>query len=206
LAEQVRSGEGAAGMRRTLVGAMASLATLGMAVMAVAVLAGGPILGFLFGSEFEPVGPTFVLLTAGLAWYITTYPAAYALIALGDNASYMRGALAAGLAGLGLDLALIPPFGGIGAGAASTTAFALAAAVWTWHLGLLTGESLRRYLPSLGAVAVGSLIAILALIEESLRIPAFVGLASMALGMSASLVSDRRRLGLGRSAGEDVRP
>jgi O-antigen/teichoic acid export membrane protein len=206
LARQVRSGEGAAGMRRTLVGAMASLATLGVAVMAVAVLAGGPILGFLFGSEFKPVGPTFVLLTAGLAWYITTYPAAYALIALGDNASYMRGALAAGLAGLGLDLALIPPFGGIGAGAASATAFALAAAVWTWHLGLLTGESLRRYLPSLGAVAAGSLIAILALIDESLRIPAFVGLASMALGMSASLVSDRRRLGLGRSAGEDVRP
>jgi O-antigen/teichoic acid export membrane protein len=204
-AGQVRSGEGAPGMRKTLVGAMAALATLGMTVMAVAVLAGGPILGFLFGSEFEPVGPTFVLLTAGLAWYITTYPAAYALLALGDNASYMRGALAAGVTGLALDLALIPPFGIIGAGAASATAFALAAAVWTWHLGLLTGEALRRYLPSLGAVAAGSLVAVLALIEESLRIPAFFVIACMGLAMFASAASDIRRLGLGRPMGEDVR-
>jgi O-antigen/teichoic acid export membrane protein len=189
-----------------LVGAMVSLATLGMAVLAAAVLAGGPILGFLFGSEFEPVGPTFVLLTAGLAWYITTYPAAYALLALGDNAGYMRGALAAGLAGLALDLALIPPLGTIGAGAASATAFVLAAVVWTWRLGLLTGESLRRYLPTLVAVATGSLVAILALIEESLRIPAFVVIACMGLAMLASAASDIRRLGRWRSAGEDVRP
>jgi O-antigen/teichoic acid export membrane protein len=206
MAGEVRAGEGAAGMRRMLVGAMVSLATLGMAVLAAAVLAGGPILGFLFGSEFEPVGPTFVLLTAGLAWYITTYPAAYALLALGDNAGYMRGALAAGLTGLALDLALIPPFGTIGAGAASAAAFALAAVVWTWRLGLLTGESLRRYLPTLVAVATGSLVAILALIEESLRIPAFVVIACMGLAMLASAASDIRRLSPWHSAGEDVRP
>jgi O-antigen/teichoic acid export membrane protein len=202
MAGRVRAGEGAAGMRRMLAGAMAPLATLGVAIMAAAVLAGRPLLGLLFGSEYETVGPTFVLLTAGLAWYITTYPAAYALVALGRNASYMRGALAAGLAGLGLDLALIPPFGSIGAGAASATAFVLAAAVWTWHLGLLTEEPLRRYLPSLGAVGVGSFVAILALIDESLRVPAFVVLASMVLAMSASAVLDIRRLVLGRSAGD----
>jgi O-antigen/teichoic acid export membrane protein len=206
MAGEVRAGEGAAGMRRMLVSAIVPLATLGLAIMAAAVLAGGPILGFLFGSEFEPVGPTLVLLTAGLAWYVTTYPAAYALLALGDNASYMRGALAAGLAGLALDLALIPPFGNIGAGAASATAFALAAAVWTWRLGLLTGGSLRRYLPSLGAVAAGSLVAILALLEESLRIPAFFVITCIALAMLASAASDIRRLRPGRSAGEDVRP
>jgi O-antigen/teichoic acid export membrane protein len=206
MAGEVRTGAGAEGVRRMLKGAMAPLATLGLAIMAVAVVAGGPILGFLFGSEFEPVGPTFVLLTAGLAWYITAYPAAYALLALGDNASYMRGALAAGLAGLALDLALIPPFGSIGAGAASATAFVLAAAVWTWRLGLLKGESLRRYLPSLGALAAGSLVAVLALIEESLRIPAFVIIGATALAMAAFAASDVRRLGLGRATGEDVRP
>jgi O-antigen/teichoic acid export membrane protein len=205
MAGQVRAGEGAAGMRRMLLGAMVSLGTFGMAILAAAVLAGGPILGFLFGSEFEPVGPTFVLLTAGLAWYVTTYPAAYALLALGDNSSYMRGALAAGLAGLALDLALIPPFGITGAGAASATAFVLAGAVWTWHLGLLTGEALRRYLPILGAVATGSLVAILALIEESLRIPAFVVIICVGLAMFASAASDIRRLSLGRSVGEDMR-
>jgi O-antigen/teichoic acid export membrane protein len=203
MAGEVRAGQGAEGVRRMLVGAMAPLATLGLAIMAAAVVAGGPILGFLFGSEFESVGPTFVLLTAGLAWYIATYPAAYALLALGDNASYMHGALAAGLAGLGLDLALIPPFGSIGAGVASATAFVLAAGLWTWYLGLLTRESLRRCLLSLGAVAAGSFAAILALIEESLRIPAFVVIAFMGLAMLASAVYDLRRVGLGRSAGED---
>jgi O-antigen/teichoic acid export membrane protein len=203
MAEEVRAGDGADGVRRMLKRAMAPLATLGLVIMAAAVVAGGPILGFLFGSEFEPVGPTLVLLTAGLAWYITTYPAAYALLALGDNASYMRGALAAGAAGLALGLALIPPFGSIGAGTASATAFVLAAAVWSWRLGLLSRESLRHYLPSLGTVAAGSVAAVLALIEESLRIPAFVAIASMGLAMSAAAASDLRRLGLGRSVGED---
>jgi O-antigen/teichoic acid export membrane protein len=203
MAGEVRAGDGADGVRRMLKRAMAPLATLGLVIMAAAVVAGGPILGFLFGSEFEPVGPTFVLLTAGLAWYITTYPAAYALLALGDNASYMRGALAAGAAGLALDLILIPPFGSIGAGAASATAFVLAAAVWTWRLGLLSRESLRHYLPSLGAVAAGSVAAVLALIEESLRVPAFVAIASMGLAMSASAASEVRRLALGRSVGDD---
>jgi O-antigen/teichoic acid export membrane protein len=206
MAGEVRAGEGAEGLRRMLRRAMAPLATLGLAIMAAAVAAGGPILGFLFGPEFEAVGPTFVLLTAGLTWYITTYPAAYALLALGDNTSYMRGALAAGAAGLALDLALIPPFGMIGAGVASATAFVLAAAVWIWRLGLHTRESLRRYLPNLGAVAAGSIVAILALIEESLRIPAFIVIACMALAMTASAASDIRRLGLARSVDEDVRP
>jgi O-antigen/teichoic acid export membrane protein len=184
---------------------MAPLATVGLAIMAAAVVAGGRILGFLFGSEFEPVGPTFVLLTVGLAWYVTTYPAAYGLLALGDNASYMRGALAAGAASLALDLALIPPFGSIGAGAASATAFVLAAAVWTSQLGLLSEESLRRYLPTLGALTAGSLAAVAALVEESLRIPAFVIIACMALAMSASAASDIRRLGIRRYVGGDAR-
>jgi O-antigen/teichoic acid export membrane protein len=206
MAGQVRAGEGAEGVRRMLVGAMAPLATLGVAFMATAVLAAGPILGFLFGAEFESVGETFVLLTAGLAWYITTYPAAYALLALGENASYMRGAVAAGVAGLGLDLALIPPFGIIGAGAASATAFVLAAAVWTWHLGLLTGEPLRRSLPTLGAVAASSLLAVFALIEESLRIPAFVAISAIVLALSALTAADIRRLRLARAAGEGFGP
>jgi O-antigen/teichoic acid export membrane protein len=195
MAGEVRAGEGADGVRRMLKRAMTPLATLGLAIMAAAVVAGDRILGFLFGSEFEPVGPTFVLLTTGLAWYITTYPAAYGLLALGDNASYMRGALVAGAAGLALDLALIPRFGIIGAGAASATAFVLAAAVWTWQLGLLTGGSLRRYLPTLGALVAGSLAAVSALIEESLRMPAFAVIACMALAMSASAASDVRRPG-----------
>jgi O-antigen/teichoic acid export membrane protein len=205
MAGEVRAGEGAEGVRRMLKRAIAPLATLGLAIMAAAVLAGDRILGFLFGSEFEPVGPTFVLLTTGLAWYIASYPAAYGLLALGDNASYMRGALAAGAAGLALDLALIPRFGIIGAGVASATAFVLAAAVWTSQLGLLTGESLRRYLPTLGSLAAGSLAAVAAVIEESLRIPAFVIIACMALAMSASAALDVRRLGIGRSVSEDVR-
>jgi O-antigen/teichoic acid export membrane protein len=205
MAGEVRAGEGAEGVRRMLMRAIAPLATLGLAIMAAAVLAGDRILGFLFGSEFEPVGPTFVLLTTGLAWYIATYPVAYGLLALGDNASYMRGALAAGAAGLALDLALIPRFGIIAAGAASATAFVLAAAVWTWQLGLLSGESLRRYLPTLGSLAAASLAAVAAVIEESLRIPAFVIIACVALAMSASAASEVRRLGIWRSVGEDVR-
>jgi O-antigen/teichoic acid export membrane protein len=201
MAREARAGIGATrAVRRIVVRAMVPLAILGIAAVAVTAAAGAHILRILFGSEFEVVAPTFVLLSIGFAWYITTYPAGYALLALGRNAAFMRGALAAGVTGLSLDLILIPPLGIIGAGIASACAFLLAAAVWTAELRLFWAEPASGYLPSLGAVALGSLLGLLVVVDDGTRLPAAVGLVALLAATSLFGTGNARRLWGGRLA------
>jgi O-antigen/teichoic acid export membrane protein len=184
MARRARGPRAAEGVHESVLRAAAPLALLGVGMIAVTVGAGGPILGFIFGHEFKTVGTTFALLVVGLAWYITSFPAGYALLAIGENRAYMRGALAAGVAGLGLDLALIPPFGIVGAGVASAIAFFLAAAVWTFELGSRSGIAPRRYVPSLGAVLLATGLAIPALAIDEIRVPAAVAVGAIACAVS----------------------
>jgi O-antigen/teichoic acid export membrane protein len=194
MAREARAGTQAIeGVRRILLNAMVPLAVLGIAAVAATAAAGDHILRILFGPEFEVVAPTFVLLTIGCAWYVTTYPAGYALLALGRNAAFLRGALAAGVIGLSLDLILIPPLGIIGAGIASACAFLLAAAVWTAEL-RLWAEPASRYLPSLGAVALGSLLGVLVVVDDSTRLPAVAGLMVLLVAISLFGSGNARRL------------
>ena len=201
LARRARGPRPAEGVHETILRAALPLAFLGVGMIAVTVAAGGPILGFIFGEEFEAVGPTFALLIVGLAWYIASFPAGYALLALGQNRAYMRGALAAGVAGLGLDLALIPPLGIVGAGVASATAFFLAATVWTFELGSRSGMAASRYVPSLGALLLATALAIPALAVDAVRLPAALVIGVVAFAVSFRAASVLRRAATGGDRG-----
>ncbi len=116
---------------------LAALAGYGLLTLGVVEIAGADILGLLFGSSFRQASGTFVLLTAGVAWYAIGYPAGYSLIARGENKPFLRGAATASILNIGLDLALIPPLGMRGAGLATMVAFMAAALVWLHARGVL---------------------------------------------------------------------
>jgi O-antigen/teichoic acid export membrane protein len=135
------------------------LAAYGVGVVGVAELLGGDLLGFLFGAEFASMEETFILLSVGVAWYSAGYPAGYSLIADDRNMLFLAGAGAAGATNLALNLALIPPFGPIGAGIATAVAFGIASCIWLVARGL-AALAARLLLPALGVASAGAVAAL----------------------------------------------
>lgn len=115
-----------------LVTVLTGVATL---MLGVTVVVGGEILDIVFGAAFEDMELTLQLLMIASAWNMVGYPLGYSLLAQGRNRRFMAGAGVAGVASLGLDIALIPSMGAEGAGLATAIAFALAAAVWVQAYG-----------------------------------------------------------------------
>jgi O-antigen/teichoic acid export membrane protein len=135
---------------RLLRSMLAALAGYGLLTLALVELAGADVLGLLFGTQFRAASEAFVLLAAGVAWFVVGYPAGYSLIARGENARFLRGAATASILSVGLDIALIPPLGMSGAGLATMMAFAAATLVWLWARAML------------GRAAVGILLSLTA--------------------------------------------
>jgi len=186
LARGIKAGRGTQ-MARALRGALLDLAAFALAVLAAAELAGGRALGFLFGSQYEAMGPTFILLCVGLTWYSVGLPAGYSSIAGDRNERYLAGAATAGAVSLGLNLVLIPPLGTIGAATATAVAFASATLIWLLATRLLDRAMLA--LVVLLAVSSGGGVASAAAPAAGPAVGAITaaGAISLALG--------RRRLG-----------
>ena len=116
---------------------LTGLSAYGLGCLAAVELVGGVGLKLLFGPAFAPAEGAFVVLVASVAWYAVGFPTGYSLIAQGRHSRFLRGAGAAGVANLALNLALIPVLGGVGAAIATLGAFALATVVWVAERGLL---------------------------------------------------------------------
>lgn len=140
-----------------LVSTFGLLAAYGLLALGVVELFGAQLLAGLFGPQFRVASGTFVLLTAGAAWYSIGYPAGYSLIALGQNRRFLRGAATASVLSFGLDLALIPPLGMRGAGLATLVAFTAAALVWLVARQALSRDSATM----LAALTIATALAIL---------------------------------------------
>jgi O-antigen/teichoic acid export membrane protein len=136
----------------------------GALVLAGAVLAGGDVLALIFGRSFRTAGDTFAILCIGTLWYLVGYPLGYSLIAGDRNRRFLAGAATAGALSLGLDLALIPPFGMIGAGIANAVCFAGGAIVWIAGYGRFDRSMLAlligAYVCSAGAAVAVALPAV----------------------------------------------
>lgn len=163
----------------------------GAVVLGLAELGGGEALGLVFGSEFERMGPTLVALCIATVWFSVGYPSGYTLIGAERNSRFLAGAATAALLTFGLDLALIPPFGPIGAAAATSVALVAASLVWLRSHGLLG----RSFAAPIATMVLVSLAAVASLLEPGLR-PA-AGLLTIAAG-AAWLGSRRLARGRGR--------
>lgn len=182
IAQASRDGRLAEG-RRTLLENRKDLLCYGLAAAGVVELIGGPMLGILFGHQFEVVAPTFILLTSSVVWYAIGYPDGYTLVAEERSRGFLAGALTAGLLNLALDIILIPPMGPPGAGLATLLAFAAAACVWIFWRGrpdrvtvvtiliaaMMTGGALLAGLADVSATLVGAITLTAALIGGSWR-------------------------------------
>lgn len=185
--------EEAASADHLLASSFGLLATYGLVALGIVELVGGDLLAGLFGSQFRTGSTTFVLLTAGVGWYSIGYPAGYSLIALGRNARFLQGAAVASILSVGLDLALIPPFGMRGAGFATLVAFAAAALVWLRARGVL-----HRGAGTLIALALATALAVFAALA-----PGFSsGAGTATLVLSAMVLLQSIRIGIvdGRAA------
>jgi O-antigen/teichoic acid export membrane protein len=176
-----------ASIRTRLSEHIVGLTCYGAAVVGVAELSAPAILSALFGSEFRSASATFLLLAVAAAWYAVGFPAGYSLIARNRSGRYLAGAAVAGTVGIGLDLALIPAFGVIGAGVATMCSFLCASLVWLWTSGVLS----RLLVPVL-ALSIVSVGGCLAAAYDRARVT--IGLLTLALALAAGLLWSLRTL------------
>jgi O-antigen/teichoic acid export membrane protein len=156
---------------------LAALAGYGLLTLALVELGGADALGLLFGTHFRAASEAFVLLAAGVAWFVVGYPAGYSLIAQGENARFLRGAATASIVSVGLDLALIPPLGMPGAGLATMIAFAAATLVWLSARQMLE----RAAISILLALTAASALAVFVVFSNGSARIAGVGTLSVAI-------------------------
>ena len=169
--------------RRVLRENRKDLLVYGLAALAGAELIGKPMLGILFGHQFESVSTTVALLTSAVAWYAIGYSDGYSLVAEDRSRGFLAGALTAGILNLVLDIILIPPMGPKGAGLATAAAFMSAALVWIlWRgrpdrltifaiviVALATGGALLIAFAGFSSIAVGAVTLVAAIIGACFR-------------------------------------
>lgn len=188
LAQAVASGDDSAAMESMRRG-LRYMVAYGALVLGVAELAAGPLLGALFGSAFSGEGHVLTVLCIAIAWYVVGFPVGYTLIARDRNRGFLAGAATAALVSLALDLALIPPFGPIGAATATVVAFVAAALVWLRNHGILD----RRLVPHLAVITALSLGAVLALVTGT---GAVIGVLSLGAALVLAAPALTRRVGI----------
>ncbi|MGI8438678.1 MAG: oligosaccharide flippase family protein [Thermoleophilaceae bacterium] len=147
------------GAARLLGGAIPELAAYGFVALGAIELAGEPLLALLFGPRFVSMAPTLTVLAVAVAWYAVGYPVGYGLMAGGRGRSFLAGAGTAGLLAFALDLLLIPPYGALGAAAATLIAFVVATLIWL-KLASLLGRGLRMTLATLTTASVLALLTV----------------------------------------------
>lgn len=112
-------------------------------------IAGGNVIGFLFGPEFEDMKGEFTVLCASIAWYAIGFPAGQSLLASDQTRRFMSGAAVAGAVNLAGNLTLVPPMGPMGAAVATTLSFAIGSLMWLALRGTLREGVLSLALPAL---------------------------------------------------------
>lgn len=121
--------------------ALPALAAYGLTALATVEVAGTFTMGVLFGARFEDTQPALVLLMAGGCWYAIGYPVGYALIAEGHYRRFLNGGAIAAMVSLGMNLALIPLIGYVGAAATTLASLIVASARWLSYQGLIRAHS-----------------------------------------------------------------
>jgi O-antigen/teichoic acid export membrane protein len=142
----------------------------GAVLLLGAQLVGAELLGLLFGDEFEQQGDVFVVLSLSIMWFSVGFPIGYGLIAKDQNRRFLAGAATGGLLNLALNLALIPPFGTIGAAFATAGAFVAACLVWV----VASRAPASEVSLDIGVMSLLSLLACAGLTYEGIRIPAIL--------------------------------
>ncbi len=169
---------------------LAYLVGYGLVVVGVATLIGEELLQVLFGARFGAAADTLTLLCVSAAWYCVGFPIGYNLVAAERNRRFLAGALAGAGLNLALDLILIPEYGLIGAGVATTVGSIGAMATWLGVRGV-TSRAARPVLLALVAVAA---VALTGLRLDGARIPAGALLAvAGTIFLSLRLYRDRTR-------------
>lgn len=164
--------------RGLLVRVLPALAGLGIVMLGLVELSGGPLLRTLFGLPFGAMEDEFVVLFLSLPWYCVGFPLGYAFIGFDRNKAFLTGAGVACGANVALNLALIPSEGPMGA--AIATAGALVAATVTW---LALHGLLRRTLPVLTLLAAVTAGAVITATTQEVRF--VVGIVTLLAGLVA---------------------
>lgn len=103
--------------------AFASIACIvSFPLLAGSLVIGGDLMPALFGPRYAPAGTPFVLLMVAAALIVVTINYGTTAIAIGDERHYAIGVTLAAATNVVLNLALIPPFGMVGAAAATIAA------------------------------------------------------------------------------------
>ena len=163
-----------------------ALVVYGAIVVGAAILIAHPMLRALFGPGYGRGGDALVLLSISTSWYCVGYTVGYNLIAIERSRRFSLGAAVAGLLALVLDVVLIPPWGIIGAAAATTASIIAATAIWIGPDGAFT---------PVGASLVGPLLALTGLGVVALAWPAsgtVIGVAVLAASAAGAFVLARR--------------
>jgi len=173
------------GLRRALM----PLAGYGLIVLGAIELGGDQLVTLLFGADFSGQGAVLLTLCLALAWYVMSFPVGYALIARGANRRFLAGAVTAGGLNVVLNLALIPPFGTIGAASATTIALVAGSIVWLGAHGMLG----RATAPALALVVGGTVTGLVALLSGGTSAN-IIGLGTIGIGtiVTASALDVRR--------------
>jgi O-antigen/teichoic acid export membrane protein len=119
------------------------LGAYGLGVLGAVELVAADLLGMLFGSPFESMRSTFIVLVIAVPWYSVLFPVGYTLIGFERTKAYLGGAAAAGVLNVLMGLALIPVAGTIGAAVATTAALVVAGVVWLVLARLLDPRTIR---------------------------------------------------------------
>jgi len=167
-----------AGLRRALV----PLAGYGLVVLGLVEVVGDDVLRALFGPAFAGQGVVFLVLCLTVPWYSIGFPVGYALVARSANHRFFLGAGVAGVLNIVLNVSLIPPFGPIGAAAATAVALIMGSAVWLQAHGMINA----RTAPLLTAVTLASLAGLLVALTDEAASP--IGLLTLCFGLGALCV------------------
>lgn len=170
-----------AGLRSALV----PLAGYGLVVLGAVEVAGGDLLRLLFGGTFAGEDDAFLVLCLAVPWYSMAFPVGYALIARDAYRRFFAGAAVAGALNIALNVALIPPFGTIGAAVATTCALVAGSTVWLGAHGMLNRDGPRV----IALVTVLSLVGLVALSWDRSAIA--IGVITCAAGAVALALGAR---------------
>ena len=126
---------------------------LWMFVLACVLAIGSPLAPFVFGREFEGVGPALVLLLPGMVAYGVWQLLASHLLRIGRRGFLAVTAWLFGLASIGLQAVGAQLFGLPGVAAGLSLAYALATIVVLVAFVRISGQSVRELLPVPGDLA-----------------------------------------------------
>jgi O-antigen/teichoic acid export membrane protein len=157
------------------------------------------IIALWFGPGYEPAGDILALLIWALPATSLRNPPWAALVARGRQSLLLRATVFAALANIALNLALITPFGMVGAALATIATESIAAFLMLHYsaregLGFLTPR--RLLAPTVGSLAMAG--ALIAVDETSIliRIPLGMAVYAVVMTLMGAIRFDGRRPGL----------